>query len=208
MSRLFYIALITCFTSPLLLKAQQVQTTIIGGKHYIGQLDQFGFLLLTEKGDTVLSLPQKSYFAFKFKDFNRDGYSDIYLDWGGNSVEKYSLYVFVPTTKKFREISHFSDFPAAIQIKGTKYYYSYSKAGCADNTWISNLFYIQNTTAISVGYINGDGCGIKDGIYIYKVKAGKKNLIRTMPLNTIEKYKQKKWGFIKDYWTKNFQKFL
>jgi hypothetical protein len=208
MSRLLYIAFIVFLTSPVLLNAQQVQTAMIGGKRYTGHLDQFGFFLLTQKGDTILSLPQESYFEYKFKDFNQDGYKDIYLDWGGNSVDKYSLYVFVPATKKFKEIKNFSDFPAATQIKGTNYYYSYSKAGCADNTWISDLFYIKNWTAINIGYINGEGCGIKDGIYIYNVKAGKKKLIKTMPLNTIEKYKEKKWGFIQDYWTKNFQSFL
>jgi hypothetical protein len=155
-----------------------------------------------------LSLPQESYFDFKFQDFNQDGFKDLYLDLGGNTPEKYSLFIFIPSTGKFKEIQNFSDYPDAKQIKGTKYYYSYSKGGCADNTWDSDLFYIQNSSAIKVGSIHGEGCGIKDGIYMYNVKAGKDKLVKTLPLNTVEKYKDYKWGFLKQYWVNNYRQFL
>jgi hypothetical protein len=35
-----------------------------------------------------------------------------------------------------------------------------------------------------------------------------KELVKTLPLNTIEKYKDYKWGFIKQFWTKNYSSFL
>ena len=207
MNRLFFIYFLLVFALPVRLNAQQTKTSFIGSKRYIGHLDAFGFFLLTSKGDTILSLPQESYLDFKFQDFNHDGFKDIYLDWGGNTPEKYSLFVFIPFTGKFKEIQNFSDYPDAKLIKGTKYYYSYSKGGCADNTWDSDLFYIKNSSAIKIGSIHGEGCGIKDGIYIHKVKAGKEKLIETIPLNTNKKYKHYKWRFIKQYWTKNDSKF-
>jgi hypothetical protein len=209
MTRLFLLTLILVFTFTVNLHAQHLRkSAIINGNRYIGHLEFWGFFLLTQKGDTVLSLPQEEFFDFKFQDFNRDGYKDLYLDWGGNAIEKYSLYLFVPSTKTFKELKDFSDFPAAERIKGTNYYYSYAKAGCADNTWVSDLFYVNNMTVIKIGTINGEGCGIKDGIYIYKVKAGKETLIKTLPLNIIDRYKDYKWGFIKAYWTKNYKGFL
>ena len=56
-------------------------------------------------------------------------------------------------------------------------------------------------------YINGEGCGI-DGIFIYRVWGGKKKLIKRLPLDTIIDYKNYKWGLLKQYWTKNYQKFV
>jgi hypothetical protein len=203
----FLIRILAVLFFPGTLNAQQVKTAIIDGKHYTGHLGWFNFYLLTQKGDTVLNV-HESFFAFKFEDFNHDGYKDIYLDWGGNSAEKYSLYVFVPFSKKFKELKNFSDFPDAKPLKGTKYYYSYSKAGCADNTWISRLFFIENMTAVQLGLINGEGCGIKDGVYIYQVRAGKKTLFKTLPLSIITKYPDRKFGFIKEYWRKNYKAFL
>ena len=61
---------------------------------------------------------------------------------------------------------NFSDFPAATPINGSGYYYSYYRNGCADNAWGSHLFRIEKDTAIKVAHIKGDGCGIKDGIFI------------------------------------------
>jgi hypothetical protein len=207
MNRLFFIFFLL-LNLPFYSKAQNVKQTIINGKRYSGQLDQWGFYVIKSKHDTILSLPQVDYMDFKFYDFNSDGYKDIYLEWGGNIPDRYTLYAYNPSSGKFKEIKNFSDFPLPLKIQGTNYYYSYARGGCADEAWNSYLFYIKNYVVIKLGLIHGDGCGITDGIYIYKDKSGKENLIKTLPLNTIEKYKDYKWGFIKEYWSKNYKKFL
>jgi hypothetical protein len=208
MNRLLFTVFILVLNNYNELKAQNIKTAIVGGKHFVGQLDQLSFYVIKSKRDTVLNLPQADYFDFKFKDFNKDGYKDIYLEWGGNTPERYTLYLFVPSTGKYKELKNFSDFPSANSLAGTPYYYSYYPSGCADAAWGSHLFYIKNYSAIKIGKIKGDGCGIDDRIDIFKVANNKETLVKRLPLNTIEKYKVKKWGFIKAYWLKNYKKFL
>ena len=94
---------------------------------------------------------------------------------------------------------NFSDFPAATPINGSGYYYSYYRNGCADNAWGSHLFRIEKDTAIKVAHIKGDGCGIKDGIFIYRVRQAKNEMIEALPLQTTKNYKEGKFGFIRQY---------
>ena len=151
------------------------------------------------------------YFTWKFKDFNKDGYKDIYLDKGGNTPEWFDLFLYEPKTRSFRQIKGFEHFPAPENIGGTKFYYSYHKSGCADMNWDSDLFYIKNYTAIKIGNISGRECqdnGIKDGLYISKLSGEKKLPYKTLPIDTVHKFKDEKWGFIKKYWTENYKLFL
>ena len=85
-----------------------------------------GFQLLNSKNEIYLR-HSGDYFTWQFKDFNKDGYNDIYLDRGGNTPERFDLLVYVPTTKSFRQIKDFENFPAPENISGTKYFYSYHK---------------------------------------------------------------------------------
>jgi hypothetical protein len=204
------IAFLLILNIPNGLRAQNIKTTTIESKRYIGCLDQREqrFYVLKSNHDTVLNLSQADYFDFQFKDFNKDGYKDVYLDWGGNTPDRYTLYLFIPSTAKFKELRNFSDFPSANSVSGTSYYYSYYPSGCADDAWGSHLFYIKDYSAIKIGKIKGDGCGIDDHIDIFKVVNNKESLIKRLPLNTVEKYKDKKWGFIKEYWNKNYKSFL
>lgn len=121
------------------------------------------------------------------------------------------LFPYVPITGKFREANNFRDFPAPEQIKGTKFYYSYHKSGCTDLNWDSDLFYIENFKANRIGNIAGRQCddrdGVKDAVYIHKFRSGKETLFKTLPIDTIWKYKDFKWGFINEYWTKNYNLF-
>jgi len=145
-------------------------TTIIQSTKYTGLLNSKGFFLLNSKLDTVLK-HGGDYFDFIFRDFNKDGFKDIFLDHGGNTPDRYSLLVYLPSSKRFKEIKDFEHFPAPEHINGTNYYYSYHKSGCADMNWDSDLFYINNFTAIRIGNISGRECnnsGIKDAIYIQK----------------------------------------
>ena len=103
---------------------------------------------------------------------------------------------------------NFKAFPDPKPIQGTKYYYSYHKNGCADMDWVSGLFYINNIKAERIGMIDGEGCGpdeVKTAIYIYKVKKNKKTLFKVYPKNTIEKYKEYKWGFMRQFWPEKYK---
>jgi hypothetical protein len=196
------------FLFSLLTQAQQVTKTVtIDGKRLIAHHDQWDFWIVNAKKDTVVRL-QPSFMDFKFNDFNKDGYKDLMLDLAGNIPDNCRLFLYVPKQQTFREVKGFDDLPLPLRIAGTNYFYSYSRAGCADETWVSYLFYIKNYKAIKIGYINGEGCGINDGIFIYRLSGGKKKLIKRLPLDTIGNYKDYKWGFLKQYWTKNYRRFL
>jgi hypothetical protein len=198
-------------------KKAQVDTSIyssqivtIQGKKYTGFLTSNGFQLLNSKNQTYLT-HQGSYFTWELKDFNKDGYEDIFLDKGGNTPERFDLLLYVPGTKSFRQVKGFENFPSPVKIGITKYYYSYHKSGCADANWDSDLFYISNFTAIRIGNISGRQCansGSKDGLYINKFRNERKILFKTFNIDTINKYKDHKWGFIEEYWNKNYQLFL
>ncbi|HRH50674.1 MAG TPA: hypothetical protein PLP23_18105 [Panacibacter sp.] len=186
------------------------QTVIIEGKKFTGFLTSNGFQLLNSKNGTYLK-HSGEYFTWNFKDFNKDGYKDIYLDKGGNTPEWFDLLLYVPTTKSFRQVKDFEHFPAPERISGTKYFYSYHKSGCADMDWDSDLFYIKDFKAIRLANISGRECensGIKDGLYINKLRGEKKILFKVLAIDTVHAYKEDKWGFIKAYWTKNHKLFL
>lgn len=186
------------------------QIVTIKGKKYTGFLTPNGFQLLNSKNKTYLK-HSGDYFTWELKDFNKDGYKDIYLDKGGYTPERFDLLLYAPATKSFRQIKDFKNFPAPEKITGTKYYYSYHKSGCADMNWDRDLFYIKGYKAIRVGNISGRECensGIKDGLYINQIRREKKILIKTFSIDTVHTFKEDKWGFIKEYWTKKYRLFL
>jgi len=188
-----------------------IHTSAIAGKKYIGFLKYQTYYLLNTKGDTVLK-KSDDYIDWEFKDFNKDGYPDILLTYSSNTPYVLDLFLYVPATRKFREIKNFNMFPAPEHIKRTKFYYSYHKSGCADMNWDSDLFYIKGFKAIRIGNIAGRQCdnrdGVKDAVYIRRVHGNKEQLFKTLPIKVIWQYKDLKWGFIKEYWTKNYKTFM
>jgi len=187
-----------------------VHPATIGGKKYLGFINSGIFHLLNSKGDTILKRASY-YYDFEFHDFNKDGHLDILLFYANNTPSEAELFEYLPSTGKFKEVENFGDFPAPEPIKGTKFYYSYHHSGCADMDWDSDLFYIENFKAIRIGNISGRQCGgryEKDAIYIHKVYNHKEKLFKTLPIETISRYKDYKWGFIRDYWTKNYKLFV
>lgn len=146
-----------------------------------------------------------------FTDFNGDGYKDIMLDYMTNVPGISDLLLYDKTSKAFKVVAGFQNFPDPKKLALTNYYYSYHRSGCADMDWTSDLFYISGFRAIKIASINGYQCkdrDIRDGIYIYRVKGEKEILIKHLPINLIEGYKDYKWGFIKHYWTTNYRLFL
>lgn len=209
MKVLFFVILV--FMISYCSSSQQTETLRIRNNWFKAHLDLSGFFLLNGKSDTVLKFGPNCFVNYQFKDFNKDGYKDLCLEWagnkGGNYGGTYSVCAFDTATNAFKEIKNFENYPDAQQIKGSKYYYSYQRIGCSDQTWISDLFYIQNNATIKAGTIQGDGCGVNDGIYIYKMKKGRKKLFQSLPLETVFNYENNKWRFIKKYWSKNYKRF-
>ena len=89
----------------------------------------------------------------------------------------------------------------------TGFYYSYHRSGCADSNWDSDLFVIKNHRAIRIGNISGIGCeGTgKQEFSSRKLEKKKKELIKEILREP--GYYDDKWDFIKNYWTKNHEKF-
>lgn len=141
-------------------------------------------------------------------DFDQDGYKDIIISLLSNNPFQY-IYLFDSSAATFNKIINSDEFPYAKPVKGQKnLYYSYQRAGCADLNWISDLFTIKGNQAILLGRISGQGCdNDKKQIIISKPKDTDMQDIQTLPLKLIEKHAGYKWGFIEEYWEKNFNKF-
>jgi hypothetical protein len=180
----------------------------VNNTQYKIDLNKDFFSIRNLKTKAIIKRTNRNFVGFKFGDFDKDGLTDIFVEWGGNMPDRFSLFVFLKADDKYIEVEKFSDFPAAIPLKGTRFYYSYFRAGCADNAWGSDLFYIGKRSAIKIGRIKGDGCGIDDRIVVSRIDKDKTVEIERLPIETIQKFEDTKWGFIAQYWEKNFRKFL
>lgn len=179
-------------------------------KFTINYMSNYDLYILNSKKEIIFTEKDAAP-NFEFTDFNHDGYKDILLHYSSNVPGIMNLLLYDVQKKTFRAVQHFPEFPAAQRIAQTKYYYSYHRSGCADMNWGSDLFYIQNYTAIKIGAVDGYECGdsgIKDGIYISKFSGAKKTRIKQLPIKVINSYKSYKWGFIHEYWNKHYQQFI
>ena len=156
----------------------QVTTTIhqdtitINNKYYIqtSKDDRFN-CLLSMQGDTIIK-SEDYYFEAKFLDIDEDGYKDIRVFAFSNTPNQCDNYLFDKTLKTFRLVEN-CDLDIQ-KIKGTDFYYSYNRAGCADMNWESYLSKVENYKLVDYGYIYGQGCDfeVKDNpqvIEIYKI---------------------------------------
>lgn len=143
--------------------------------------------------------------------FDADEYPDITLSYLGNNYVA-DLFLYDKATKTYKHVVGFEEVSDAKRLKvNSNYYYSYHRTGCADMNWISDLFYINNFKVYQIGEIYGEGCDSENSdrkIEISKiVTLDKIFIVETLPIDTIETFKDYKWGFIEDYWNKNFEKF-
>jgi len=186
-------------------------TTNINGRQVIAHCTSDLFLfILNENGDTLFKAPEM-FPDFRFEDFNHDGFDDIRVFYMGNVPGFENLILYDPLLKRFKIVDGFNNFPDPERIKGTKFYYSYVRAGCADLNWVSNLFYLSDFQAVHIATIYGEGCvdaRSKKGMYIYKIDNDAKKLTKKLSIDIIENYKDYKWGFLKSYWSKHYKEFL
>jgi hypothetical protein len=186
-----------------------MDTTTIDGIHYKAIFKTDDYFYILDSKENIVFKSNKYYRFFEFIDFNNDGRKDLIFSYIGNNPIQ-DLIMYDVKYKEFTPVKDFSNYPEPIKIKETKYYYSYHRSGCADMNWDSDLFYISDFKAIQLGSLSGRECNNeeqKDGIYIYKIKGDKKTLYKTLNIATIHKFKDDKWGFIKDFWTNNYMNF-
>jgi hypothetical protein len=184
-------------------------TATIENEFYKAFYRNDNYFILLNSSDSIVFKKDKLSMLFEFIDFDNDGNKDLIFSYLGN-IECNDLFLFETKSKSFRIVENFIEFPDPKQIENSKYYYSYHRSGCADGNWDSDLFIIENFRAIKIGNIAGRQCDNldeKDGIYIYKIKGESEILVESLSIDTIDKYENYKWGFIKDYWSKNYLKF-
>jgi len=190
------------------------QDTInINGYSFIETLidDRF-YCLFSMQGDTIIK-PEDYYFEAELLDIDEDGYIDIRVFVFSNTPNQCDNYLYSSVNHTFKLVENCSI--DIIKIKGTDFYYSYERAGCADYNWQSYLSKIKNYELVYYGYIFGQGCDYDEDnnpqvIRIYKVLNSNINeieLIEELPYNDYIKEYGDKWDFIKKYWTRNCKLF-
>lgn len=173
---------------------------------FIYQYGYSSYFILNSQNDTIHNFSE-GVSDIEFVDFNKNGYKDFLVHYFSNTPYVNDLALFDEVSNTFVLVDNFTFFPASQKIKGTKYYYSYHRSGCADYNWDSDLFYIENYEAIRTGNISGRGCEREEetGIFVSKVKEDEKTLIESFPREP--GYHHDKWDFIEEYWTKNYKRF-
>lgn len=162
--------------------------------------------IVNQKKDTIYVVNDSGLNFPAFLDYNEDGYKDVIFHFHANNPT-YELALFDPRANTFRLVENYTAYSGAIKIKGTNYFYSYHRSGCADSNWDSDLLIIKNYKAIRIGNIHGAGCEgeKKNGIFIYKINDNDEILIKSIPRKP--GYYADKIDFIEEYWNKNYNLF-
>lgn len=166
--------------------------------------------IIKNKTDTVTIVGASG--GVEVEDFNADGFPDVILFYLSNHPV-HDLFLFDSQKEEYTEVEGFDQVSDAKPISEKPgIYYAYQRAGCADANWTSTLFEIPNFKVHEIGRIEAYDCEEMEeqkGITTYRIIAPD-NLVEVdhIPVDTIESYKDYKWGFIADYWTTNLTKFL
>ena len=134
----------------------QIDTIKINDQKFIQTLKDSNFnCLLSLEGDTIVK-SEDYYFKAEYLDIDKDGYKDIRVFAFSNTPNQCDNYLFDKTLKTFKLIEN-CDLDIQ-KIKGTDFFYSYNRVGCADMNWESHLSKIENCKLVDYGYIYGQGC--------------------------------------------------
>jgi hypothetical protein len=186
-----------------------IDSAIIEGEKYFAIYKTDNCFYIQKESKKIFFKSNEFSMFFEFSDFNEDGHKDIIISYLGNNPTK-DLIVFDTKNKEFKPVENFSLYPEPKQILDSKYYYSYHRSGCADSNWESDIFIIENFRATKLGTISGRECEDSEeekGIFVYRTNESKNILLEKFSVEIIEKFKNGKWDFIEEYWTKNLQKF-
>lgn len=191
-------------------KAKTIDTVKINQQYYLEVfIDSTFTCLLNEQGDTIIAA-QDYYHDLDLTDINKDGYKDLRVYFVSNTPNQCDNYLFNPKLKKFRLVENcYLDIE---KVKGSDFYFSYNRAGCADMNWESYLSKIENDTLVHYGYIKGTGCksNTSQTLEIYKITDPvneNKILIKTFPYQDFIPKHGDKLDFIKTYWAEHYKLF-
>jgi hypothetical protein len=184
--------------------------TIYHDKYYaIYRSDEQMMYIVSNTRQVILKQPGLGS-DFLFVDFNDDGMKDIVVNYKSDVPDAKALLLFDYKQETFRLVEDFDQYPEPVPIQGTPFYYSYSRTGCADFDWRSELFYIKDYKAYKSGYIVVNQCPNSqdaNGVYISRLIHGEAQLLEKLPVSEFNKYPEGKWDFLSQYWTKNNKKF-
>jgi hypothetical protein len=171
--------------------------------------------IVLQDGKTVCHIESKDLDfdgieQLEFTDFNGDGYKDLFIIHQSNVPDIRELLLYSKHLKRFVKVNRFSNYQDPKRIPNTTFYYSYHRSGCADFDWDSDLFTIVNFKIVKIGNISGRACedDKNKGIFVYRMGNHKKMFVKRFSIQEIGNYKDTKWGFIEDYWKKNYKKFV
>lgn len=181
-------------------------STSIKNKKFTVLWNANNFYIIKNVNDTIHKLQDSGINFAEFVDFDEDSYKDILVYFHANNPT-HELGLFDPATNTFKFIKNYTAYSGAIKIKGSNYYYSYHRSGCADSNWDSDLIVIKNYKAYKIGNIHTIGCEDekKNGIFIYKVNDNAKTLVKYISRKA--GYYNDKMDFIEGYWKKNYKQF-
>jgi len=182
-------------------------TLILNESYRVEIYDNGELFVLNQQDSVLLTTSAEGVHNSQFIDFDEDGYLDIRLNLVTNVPNISNLALFNPTTKTFELVKDFGFFPAAKKIKGSPFYYSYSRSGCADFDWESELFLMQHYEITTLGKMIGTGCEDHafTGIKIYKCNADYDSLVKTISRKA--GYDKSRFDFMESYWKGNFELF-
>lgn len=163
------------------------------------------FKIINELGEVEYS-QKENITDFEVKDFNSDGFLDV-ITYHPSNGYLCSLLIYNPDKEKFEFIENFYKYSYSQNLDSSKFYYSYSGAGCAQNDWLSYLYSIENYKISVVGLIEGFGCLPNDtnGVYIYKIS--KNDTVLIQYIKDESGLGQKKFEFLDSYWKNNHERF-
>ncbi|WP_028376124.1 hypothetical protein [Leeuwenhoekiella sp. MAR_2009_132] len=169
-------------------------------------IDKNGEFKIKDESGEIQFSQVENITDFEIKDFDLDGYKDVIIIHPSNRVLE-TLLIYNSSLQKFILIDNFTNYPSSKKIETSRFYYSYQGAGCAQNDWISHLYFIDNYKIIDKGLIVGYGClkNEKNGIYIYKIAEKDTTLIKY--IKNENGFGQEKFDLIDNYWSNNLEKF-
>lgn len=182
-------------------------TTTILGEKYLAVFRTDGFLYIIKSNHDTIQKEPDLFKQFEFTDFNQDGNSDLLISYISNIAAK-DLFLFDSERHYFKKVKDFAMYPEAIPVKGTHFYYSYHRMGCADSNWDSDLFYIYDFKTHRIAHLEGRQCeGEQQGIFASKVSDDSIKLMEMLPMELIDTYANRKAGLLEQYWAANHSKF-
>jgi hypothetical protein len=201
----------------LVLKSQNIpyniqysDSLIVNDKKIKIQLTDKNVFYILSENDTI---KEDDYYPsdITFFDFNEDGLIDIKISFLSNTPGFCDIYMYNKSIDFYHKVNGLNNIFEPQKLNGTEYYYSYSRNGCADENWISELFKIKDNNVIKIAQIQAIACesdNKKVGIYVFIYHDENLILYQMLKFSEIIPFENNKFKFIENYWLKNADKIM